>query len=270
MHPGRDPHAVGLCYIRRMNTDTPKRPLGTRWCRVGIWLGIIAAVATIVGILGGRTGLLSGLNAFMSFGIGGLLFFVGIIVTLIGLLLSKGTAGDASATQSLAVILVGAAVIGGAAATMPDTSGAPAIHDLTTDLESPPEFVAILPLRAAAPNPPEYLDDGTAQQQREAFPDLVTLHVNGSIDEVFAAAEQAVGDMGWELVAADPAAGRIEATETTEWFGFKDDVVVRITGDTNSAAVDVRSKSRVGRGDMGANERRIREYLDILRAKIGN
>jgi uncharacterized protein (DUF1499 family) len=67
--------------------------------------------------------------------------------------------------------------------------------------------------------------------------------------------------MGWELVAADSAAGRIEATATTRWFGFKDDVVVRIRPDAAGSRVDVRSVSRVGRSDVGANAERIRAYL---------
>jgi uncharacterized protein (DUF1499 family) len=70
--------------------------------------------------------------------------------------------------------------------------------------------------------------------------------------------------MGWELVAADQASGRIEATDTTTWFGFKDDIVVRVTSWGSGARVDMRSVSRVGRSDVGTNARRIREFLDAL------
>jgi uncharacterized protein (DUF1499 family) len=72
--------------------------------------------------------------------------------------------------------------------------------------------------------------------------------------------------MGWEIVAADPAARRIEATDQTFWFGFKDDVVIRLTAADGGTVLDVRSKSRVGRGDVGTNARRIRSYLDRVRA----
>ena len=74
--------------------------------------------------------------------------------------------------------------------------------------------------------------------------------------------------MGWELVANDRTSGRIEATDTTFWFGFKDDVVVRITEDPSgqSSRIDVRSKSRVGVGDVGTNARRVRELLSRLRS----
>jgi uncharacterized protein (DUF1499 family) len=70
--------------------------------------------------------------------------------------------------------------------------------------------------------------------------------------------------MGWEIVAADAAAGRIEATDTTFWFGFKDDVVIRVEADGAGSRIDVRSVSRVGVGDVGANARRIRAYLRAL------
>jgi len=252
-----------------MNTEPGKRPLGTRWCKTGIFLAIAAAVLTLIGLGGGRTGMLSGVSAFMAFGIGGLLFLISIVINVIGLALSKGTAGNASASQTLAAVVVGTIVIGASTAQRPDSSGAPPIHDLTTDTANPPAFVAVVPLRADAPNSPEYLDDGTAEKQKAAFPELVTLTIDMPAPQVFAAAEQVVGDLGWELVEANLLDGRIEATDTTYWFSFKDDVVIRIAGDGNRTWVDVRSKSRVGMGDMGTNARRIRMFLDALSEKTG-
>jgi len=82
--------------------------------------------------------------------------------------------------------------------------------------------------------------------------------------DAFKRALQAARDMGWEVVAADAAAGRIEATDTTFWFGFKDDVVIRVEADGTGSRVDVRSVSRVGVGDVGANAKRIRAYLRAL------
>ena len=142
----------------------------------------------------------------------------------------------------------------------------PAIHDITTDTDDPPLFVAILPRRAGALNPPEYLGGEVAAKQREAYPDLQPLVVDEPIAEVFADALEEVKDKGWELVAADREAGRIEATATTFWFGFKDDVVLRFRAEGPSRTrVDMRSKSRVGKSDVGTNARRIREFLGELR-----
>jgi uncharacterized protein (DUF1499 family) len=70
--------------------------------------------------------------------------------------------------------------------------------------------------------------------------------------------------MGWDIVAADNRAGRIEATATTIWFAFKDDVVIRVTPSANGSRIDVRSLSRVGKGDLGTNARRVRAYLASL------
>jgi uncharacterized protein (DUF1499 family) len=141
----------------------------------------------------------------------------------------------------------------------------PPIHDITTDTERPPEFEAVLPLRAGAPNPADYGGAEIAAQQREAYPDIAPLRLQQPRHEAFRRALNAAREMGWELVSADSTAGRIEATATTRWFGFKDDVVVRVTPQEGGSRVDVRSVSRVGKSDVGANAERIREYLERLR-----
>jgi hypothetical protein len=140
----------------------------------------------------------------------------------------------------------------------------PPIHDITTDTERPPQFVAILPLRAGAPNPAAYGGPDVARAQIGAYPDLRPHRMGAAPEHAFKRAQQAARDMGWEIVAADAAAGRIEATDTTFWFGFKDDVVVRVEADGAGSRVDVRSVSRVGVGDVGANAKRVRAYLRAL------
>jgi uncharacterized protein (DUF1499 family) len=86
-------------------------------------------------------------------------------------------------------------------------------------------------------------------------------------DQAFEKVKDAARTMGWEVVAVVPGEGRIEATATTAWIGFKDDVVIRVTGNDGDIRVDMRSKSRVGRGDAGMNARRIREFRDKLVAR---
>lgn len=141
----------------------------------------------------------------------------------------------------------------------------PPIHDITTDTEQPPQFQAVLPLRADAPNPAEYGGAEIAGQQRVGYPDIAPLALEQPSGEAFRRALEAARRMGWDIVAADSVAGRIEATATTTWFGFKDDVVVRITPEGSGSRVDVRSVSRVGKSDVGANAERIREFLGRLR-----
>jgi uncharacterized protein (DUF1499 family) len=143
----------------------------------------------------------------------------------------------------------------------------PPIHDITTDPQEPPEYVAVLPLRVNVPNTTVYGGEKIAVQQRAAYPDLQPLILNVAPPQAFDRALATVREMGWELVAADAAAGRIEATDTTFWFGFKDDVVIRVRPTDGGSRVDIRSLSRVGGGDAGTNAKRIRAYLDALKVE---
>ena len=139
----------------------------------------------------------------------------------------------------------------------------PPIHDITTDLENPPLFDAVVPLRAEAPNtldrPPILV-----QQQREGYPDLAPITLSMPPNQTFDRALAVAQEKGWEIVSADQSGGRIEATDTTTWFGFKDDIVVRLTPWGAGTRVDVRSVSRVGRSDVGTNARRIEDFLASL------
>jgi uncharacterized protein (DUF1499 family) len=142
--------------------------------------------------------------------------------------------------------------------------GAPPIHDITTDTEDPPRFVAIAPLRADASNPVEYAGADAARLQRQAYPDIRPLILDLPPERAFQRALDVAEEQGWEIVDQSASEGRIEATARTFWFGFRDDVVIRLTPLGGRTVVDIRSKSRVGRGDMGANARRIRDYLGDL------
>ncbi|MBB3107830.1 uncharacterized protein (DUF1499 family) [Psychrobacter luti] len=140
----------------------------------------------------------------------------------------------------------------------------PPIHDISTDLVNPPEFVAIAPLRADAPNPVEYAGVEAATQQRAAYPELQTLSYDRAQSELVEATKQAVDHLGWQLVNIDADQGIIEATDRTMWFGFKDDVIVRITDNGSKRLVDIRSKSRIGGSDLGKNTERIHEFIEEL------
>lgn len=142
----------------------------------------------------------------------------------------------------------------------------PPIHDITTDMEQPPAFMAILPLRNDAPNTAQYGGPTIAAQQRRAYPDLRPLFLNMPQKEAFTKALEAARTLCWQIVATNSDQGRIEATDTTFWFGFKDDIVVRVTAVEQGSRIDVRSVSRVGRSDLGTNARRVQHYLQ----KIGS
>ena len=140
----------------------------------------------------------------------------------------------------------------------------PRIHDVTTDMADPPTFVALMEMRKKTPNGAAYGGEEIAAQQRQGYPDLKPLVLKTPPRDTMQKAIDAARSLGWEVVASDAAAGRIEATDTTGWFGFKDDIVVRIRPEGDGSRVDVRSVSRVGLSDIGANAKRVRRYLDKL------
>ena len=164
---------------------------------------------------------------------------------------------------ALAATVVGAVALGVPYSWQRRARSVPPIHDITTDLDNPPAFDAVVPLRADAPNSLER-PPMLATQQREGYPDIAPLTLSLPPERVFNRALDVAERMGWDIAASDQATGRIEATDTTTWFGFKDDIVVRVTSWGSGTRVDVRSVSRVGRSDVGTNARRIREFLDAL------
>jgi hypothetical protein len=236
----------------------------------GAILAFLAVAALLLSGPGTRWG-------WWDFRIGLLLFAVAFLAGLLALLISglawlrvhpNPTAAMAATAGALVMILPLIQFAG--------ARGKPGIHDISTDLADPPRFSAILPLRAKAANgAPDRIDEVTAGLQRAGYPDLVTLDLPLPGDTAFPKAVQAAKAMEWEIVSTRPADGILEATATTAWFGFRDDIVVRIRPAAGPASggqagkpaphehshIDVRSTSRVGRGDAGKNADRIRRYL---------
>jgi len=142
----------------------------------------------------------------------------------------------------------------------------PRIHDITTDTEDPPQFVALREVRERSPNGAVYRGEKIATLQRAAYPDIRPALLELAPDNAFERALETARRMGWDVAAAEPAEGRIEATATTFWFRFKDDVVIRITPHGAGSRLDIRSMSRLGRSDLGANAKRIRAFLAELQS----
>jgi uncharacterized protein (DUF1499 family) len=142
----------------------------------------------------------------------------------------------------------------------------PAIHDITTNFEDPPTFVALKAEREKASNELEYPGGKTIELQKNAYPNIQPLVLNIERGEAFKKALEAAHSMPrWEVIYADETTGRIEATATIPWFGFKDDIVVRLQEVPGGTRVDVRSASRLGKSDLGENARRIHNYLHKLK-----
>lgn len=137
----------------------------------------------------------------------------------------------------------------------------PRIHDISTDTENPPRYVALVPLRQGARNPVDY-DPAVATLQRRGYPDIAPATSSVPAPRAFQRAERVARSMGWEVVAVAPAEGRIEATATSLLFGFKDDIVIRVEPNGAGSRLDLRSLSRVGGSDFGANASRVREFIE--------
>jgi uncharacterized protein (DUF1499 family) len=142
----------------------------------------------------------------------------------------------------------------------------PRIHDITTDTNDPPRYVAVIPLRSGATNPVEYGGSAVAGLQHSAYPEVAPLMLPLPPDRAYALAMDAVHRMSWTVVDGNSSEGRIEATDSTFWFGFKDDIVMRIRPEGNGSRLDVRSLSRVGLSDVGTNAKRITAYLSAVRS----
>jgi uncharacterized protein (DUF1499 family) len=140
----------------------------------------------------------------------------------------------------------------------------PMIHDISTDTVDPPAFVALLETRKASPNGADYGGPEVAEKQRAAYPDIKPIKRDLPPAAAFERALAAARSLGWKIAEANAAEGRIEATDTTRWFGFKDDVVIRVRPGPSGAGsrVDVRSVSRVGKSDIGKNAARIRAFVN--------
>jgi len=225
-----------------------------------IALALLAALAALASGLGHRFGL-------WDYRFGFVLLRGAAWAGLAGALACLAAAAWAVRRRALGALLgalLGIAA-GGAAFGMPwamlgQARSLPPIHDITTDTSHPPQFVALAAVRRAAPNGLAYGGEAVAALQRRAYPDILPLALGAHPPVAFERCLEAARGLGWKVVAADPAALRIEATATTPFFGFRDDIVIRITPLESASRIDVRSASRKGRGDLGTNARRIRAF----------
>jgi len=230
----------------------------------GLSLAITAALMLVTAGFGTRLGLWPFPIGFVILKYGSYCGMLASLIALAGIVFSLRARRFLGLALALAALAVGMATFAVPYSWKQSAQKLPRIHDITTDINTPPGFVAVLPLRKDAPNPSEYGGAEIAAIQSKAYPDLKTLVLGLPPEQAHALALDAARRMGWEIVADVPAEGRIEATDTTFWFGFKDDIVIRITPAGNRSLVDIRSVSRVGISDVGTNARRIRDFLKRL------
>lgn len=198
--------------------------------------------------------------------LGGITGLLGLVGTWITLPLRSDKRGF---TLSLLSLLVSGLVVGLPLQWKYRADRAPMIHDVTTDPQDPPRFRVVGQYRTPDQDDLEFGDDATLEAHRRAYSELGPAVLDADTTTCTRTALEVARQSGWTIHRADWDRGRIEATDTTFWFGFKDDVAVRVEGtEGDRCRLDVRSVSRVGRSDLGTNARRIEKYLRDVRSNV--
>ena len=242
----------------------------TRW-----WtrLLLISAVIALVLLAGGPLGYKFGIVPLQPSLVSLLVALVGAFIVLVAALVMAIVAHRNGLTANRNLILVAIAISLIPPLVMaPQIAKAravPPIHDITTDVNDPPTYNKAVGLRAHAINDLEYgSEQGSAEKlaeiQLKAYPAVKSLHSNLGTAEALARAEEVLTTQGLQVVNVDRDAGIVEAVATTFWFGFRDDVVVRVRPGPDGSVIDVRSVSRVGVSDVGANAARIMKFLEAF------
>ena len=234
----------------------------TTWWSKSILAGGVAAVVLLpLGAVGTRAGLWGYQVGFLLLQMGILLALVGVICAIPGILAARRRSLSRDLWATVSGMALGFAVVVFMGMQLLKTSSAPLIHHVSTNTDDPPEFVEVVALRGEHSNTLEFDAVKIAPLQREFYPWVEPLLLRATPEEAFNEALYVLMDMGLEVVATHPDRGLIEAVDTTFWFGFKDDVALRVRAYPQGSVVDVRSVSRVGLTDLGVNAARVKEIL---------
>ena len=222
-----------------------------------------AAVLAAGGPLAANLGLARPLAGFGMFALGGLLGLLGLLLGALALRTTRG--GRPGRSRAWFAVAVGGVVVALLVLGALGGRDAPRINDLTTNPDDPPVFEAAAREDANLGRDLSY-PPAFAAEQRAGYPDLAPIRLAAPPAEAFERVREAADAQGWEIVLVDPERGVLEGQSISRTFRFVDDVVVRVRPADGGSVVDVRSKSRDGRGDMGANAARIRAFAAALGA----
>ena len=227
--------------------------------KFAFFIGLFGAAALPVGALGHRVDLWGhdmGLTLVFS---GTLLAVLALVLGAAAFVFALTRKRAADRVPALVGVVAGVLVLGWMAVQYNKVVSLVPTHDISTDTVDPPAFDAVVELRPRGSNSLVYTDEEAALQT-EGYPDIATIVSSEEVEGSLARAAEVAVTLGWEIVNKDPGAGIVEATDRTFWFGFEDDIVIRIRATEGGSAVDLRSVSRVGLADLGANAKRIRDF----------
>jgi len=237
---------------------TPQVP---RWAWWLLALSAAAAVVPMVAGLGSRWAWWHFRTGFTLLKYDVYLCGIALLAAAVGFGISLVRRFRGALPVALAALLIPVFPLAAILAQARDAQSLPRIHDITTDFAEPPEFSAVIPLRPEDSNPLEYGGPNVAASQAAAYPDIQPILSRFKPDRAYELARSLAHAYGWKIVREDRGAGEIEAVDTTFWFGFKDDISIRIRPHPGGSRVDIRSVSRVGVSDVGTNARRIRRFM---------
>ncbi len=229
---------------------------------ISLWFGAAGLILLPLGALGTRYGL-------WSHNIGIVMVMLAFLCALVPVALFIGFAwhpGFRAERRSLSIgMLMGLIPLTVAAYLYSAGGSAPMIHDISTDTVRPPQYLAAVRQRKPDDNALEWTES-VAMLQRKAYPDLNAIESTLTAGQALDKARQVALDLGWEIIDSVSRPGHLEAVATTFWFGFKDDIVIRVEPGAGGSVIDLRSASRVGRGDLGANAKRIKRFIENFKA----
>lgn len=231
---------------------------GSRLARLTARLGVFAAVLFVIGPILAHFELVRPLAGFIGFALGGIL---GLITAILGLIALRGSNRQLVMRGLIPALLVVAVFL------MQASKGrnVPRINDITTDTANPPQFVKAQFEPANVGREMGYPGESFAAQQREGYPDLAPLQLTLSPEAAYAKVRTAAQAMPtWRISRDDPAAYTLEGVDTSWMFRFQDDFVIQVRPVASGSEVQMRSQSRVGKGDIGANAARIQRFFEAL------
>jgi uncharacterized protein (DUF1499 family) len=240
--------------------------------QLAVALTVLALVLLALAPLGWRLGLWHFRFSFFTLmTYSGWLAVAGVVVSVIAVVCALASLVDRrGAIQAVIALIVSGILVYVPWQWNQIRTTVPPIHDITTDTDNPPAFSAVLPARKAEEGNSVDYDPATAKLQKGYYTDLAPLTMKAPPAEAFKRALATAQQMsGWRIVATDPQAGRIEASQSSFWFGFTDDVVIRVAADGDGSRIDMRSEARQGRSDFGKNAERVRRYMAALKQAAG-
>lgn len=265
-------------------TKTAEKPKGVKrqnlrkWIlRLALCLVVLAVLCFVFAAIGYKLGLIDLKTSFgmLNRDLGPKLMLASLAAGVVSLCLAffiKPRKGFAIAALAILIPLIS---LGKLKSVQKTAAKLPFIHDVSTDTQNPPMFTeAVLTRRGDNSNPVNYVGKkdprGTelvSVLQTQAYPDIRSVIMSDTPQVVFGKAKAVIRQMGWEVLSEDVETGLIEAVDTTFWYGFKDDIIIRIKpSEGGGTVVDIRSLSRVGGSDLGKNAARIRDFVSRLKA----